>query len=351
VKTNVVAPLDTPDIDRIWVDVAQRCGYRVERGEAAYATTDGRGTILIGTRAVLDADDCLAQLVFHELCHALVQGEANWRVADWGLDNTTDRDDDKEAACLRLQAHWSARHGLRDEMTPTTPWKTYYAALPADVLFPDSTADEEPCRLASAAISLAARTGVDAAVDAGLAATAALLRGAADERKGAGLHPTGFPFAAGLGETCGTCAWIYRGGRGPAVERCRQTTGEVGDGKRTRADLAACVRWEPPVDCLTCGACCREAYHSVSVAVRDPVVWKQPGLVVREGHRFSILRAGDRCAALEAEPVAGPPPRGASAERFHCRIYDDRPRTCREFERGGRHCLVARRRVGLSPSA
>jgi len=41
---------------------------------------------------------------------------------------------------------------------------------------------------------------------------------------------------------------------------------------------------------------------------------------------------------------------GAVGRRaFSCFIYDDRPRTCREFEAGGRHCLVARRRVGISP--
>jgi Fe-S-cluster containining protein len=98
------------------------------------------------------------------------------------------------------------------------------------------------------------------------------------------------------------------------------------------------------VDCLTCGACCREAYHSVAVSVRDPVVWKQPGLIVRDGHRWSLLRAGSRCAALEGGAAAGP----GAPPSYHCRIYEDRPRTCRDFEQGGRHCLTARRRVGLS---
>jgi Fe-S-cluster containining protein len=84
----------------------------------------------------------------------------------------------------------------------------------------------------------------------------------------------------------------------------------------------------------------------VSVSMRDPVVWKQPGLIVREGHRWSLLRSGDRCAALEDGPPPGQP--AVDARAFHCRIYEDRPRTCREFEQGGRHCLTARRRVGLS---
>jgi Fe-S-cluster containining protein len=197
---------------------------------------------------------------------------------------------------------------------------------------------------------------MDVVIDAALAATAALVNAgrAADPAISVGLHPVGLPLGP-QGESCGTCSWLYRGGRGPAVERCRQTAaGEVGDGRRTRREFPACVRWEPPVDCLTCGACCREAYHSVSVSLRDPVVWKHPGLVVRDGHRFSILRTGSRCAALESEAAetgaavaSGPSP--AAGQRYHCRIYEDRPRTCREFEQGGRHCLVARRRVGLSP--
>ena len=33
---------------------------------------------------------------------------------------------------------------------------------------------------------------------------------------------------------------------------------------------------------------------------------------------------------------------------FNQKAIDDRPRPCRDFEPGGRHCLEARRRVGLS---
>jgi hypothetical protein len=335
---SAVAPLDAPDIDQIWIEAADRCGFRVERGDAAYASTDGRGVILIGVRAVLDADDCVAQLVLHEICHALVQGETNWGVPDWGLDNTTNRDDVREAACLRLQAQLSDRHGLRELMAPTTPWKTYYRELPPDPLQGRTDDENEAAALARTALALAAERGMEAALDQALARTARALAGGVGAAAAAlARHPVGFALGP-AGRTCGDCAWLYRGGRGPAVTRCRQTTGEVGDGRRTQPDFPACERFEPPVDCLTCGACCREAYHSVSVSLRDPVVWKQPGLIVREGHRFSVLRSGDRCAALEQE--------GA---RYHCRIYEDRPRTCREFEQGGRHCLVARRRVGLSP--
>ncbi len=322
--------LNKPEIDRLWIAAAASCGFRVQRSDAAYASTDGEGTILIGSPEALDDDDSLCQLVLHELCHALVQGEASWKQVDWGLCNTDDRDEVAEAACNRLQAHVADRHGLRAPLCPTTPWQVYYRALPGDPLQPTAAGDTEACRLARTGAELGERSGFLRAMDDALVVTAALLVAPAN------VHPLGFALGP-AGETCGGCAWRYLGGRGAAVERCRQSVGEVGDGRRVQSDMPACERWEPPVECSRCGACCREAYHSVSVSMRDPVVWKQPGLVVRSGHRFTLLRAGDRCAALEG-----------SGDAYHCRIYEDRPRTCRDFERGGRHCLVARRRVGLS---
>jgi Fe-S-cluster containining protein len=67
-------------------------------------------------------------------------------------------------------------------------------------------------------------------------------------------------------------------------------------------------------------------------------------IVVEDGFR-GIARAKDqsdgRCIAL-AGPVGGP---------YGCTLYDDRPRACRELLTGGRHCLTARRRVGLSLGA
>jgi hypothetical protein len=148
------------------------------------------------------------------------------------------------------------------------------------------------------------------------------------------------------GETCGTCAWLYVGGRGKAVARCRQAAAPNAEGPRTAHDLPACARWEPPVDCATCGACCREAYHSVTVSMRDPVVWKQPALVERHGHRFEIMRDGERCAALVDR--RSDTSRVAAERIFTCSIYEDRPQACRDFASNGRHCLDARRRVGLS---
>jgi hypothetical protein len=146
-------------------------------------------------------------------------------------------------------------------------------------------------------------------------------------------HPLGFRVAAG-GGTCGGCAWRYQSATG---DRCRQAAGPDGNGHRVDPAFPACVRWEPPLACQACAACCREGFDRVTVGVREPVVWRHPSLVVRDGPRFSLERAGARCAALaEAE--------GAYA----CAIYPDRPFACREVTPGDRRCLSARRRVGLS---
>lgn len=347
------SPLAHPLIEGIWIGAAQSIDLRVERVPSSYASTDGRGTIAIGVDAILDRDDAVAQLVFHEICHGLVEGPERWSQPDWGLSNTDDRDVVREHACLRVQAHLAEPHGLRELMAPTTEYRAYHDALPADPLAPDG---EGAAFLARAALDRPASRPWVVALQRGLAATRAALDGwaardgvtgdtgaavSASAGAPAPLHPVGLAFSTDQRRSCGECAWFYRGGRGRAVERCRQTAGEDGNGRRTHSGFRACERWEPVVNCLDCGACCREAYHSVTVSVRDPVVWKHPQLIARHGHLFEIRREGPRCAALSGEVV-----RPGS---FSCAIYDDRPRACRDFEAGGRHCLVARRRVGLSP--
>lgn len=52
----------------------------------------------------------------------------------------------------------------------------------------------------------------------------------------------------------------------------------------------------------------------------------------------TILRAGKRCACLQGD-----------LGTFSCNVYPDRPKTCRDFELGGRNCVDARQRVGLTP--
>lgn len=130
---------------------------------------------------------------------------------------------------------------------------------------------------------------------------------------------------------CGGCAWARLRGPGPRVLRCtRADDARVDQGER------ACDRFESELDCLSCGACCREAFDAVEITRRDPVRGLHPELVEEADGRLRIRRApGNRCAALE--------PGG-----YACQIYADRPRCCRDFERGGPNCVFARARVGLS---
>jgi Fe-S-cluster containining protein len=325
-------------IDAIWIEAVERVGFAVERSREVYAAADGRGRILIGVDEILDADDALGQLLFHELCHAIVEGEAAWRAPDWGLENVRSHHP-REHACLRLGGVLADRFGLRSAMAPTTEYRGFYAALGPD---PVSPPDDASVLAARAALSWFERSRWKEPVHAALAATAALV---------GETHPIGFGFGPPR-ETCGTCAWLYVGGRGGAVARCRQTAPPNGDGARTSPDRRACAAWEAPVDCRDCGACCREAYHSVTVSVRDPVVWQQPDLIVRSGHRFEIRREGARCAALVVGAPARPNDDRPSAARrgsaYSCAIYEHRPKPCREFAANGRHCLDARRRVGLT---
>ena len=309
-------------LDQIWITTAARVGFRVTRTADAYATTDGRRTVAVGTPDTLDADDCLAQMILHELCHALVEGEAAWERPDWGLDNQTARDRPREEACLRTQAALTAPWGLRQVLAPTTDHRPFYDELPADPV--SGTAVRR-------ALARAAAPPFAPHLDAALAATARVLREA--QAFGAGSlgdlleperarHPSGFFEGLG-GETCGSCGWL-------SGTRCRLA------GKKASPGWSACERWEPALDCRTCGACCREAYGSVSLSPRERFVRRHPELVIWRDDYVEVARKGERCAALVGE------------ERYTCTVYEDRPRTCREFTAGSAHCLTARRRTGLT---
>ncbi len=313
---------------QIWLSAAQRIGLRVSRTRDAYAATDGRGALAIATDENLDADDSLAQMIFHELCHSLVEGEDSFRAPDWGMDNTGPDHDWREHACLRVQWVLAGRHGLRDFFAPTTDFRTsFWNHLRKSVL---AERDDRSTQAAITALRRAAQPPWAPALDEALAATAQLA--ALVPRATAtlwstvvappALHPTGLP-AGDADGTCGTCAWR-------AGTRCRQAE------KRVDPAWPACERFEAPLDCQTCGACCRAAYHSVEVSRRDPCVKKQPEFIVDRGAYLEIKREGDRCSALRGD------------KRYLCVIYEDRPKTCRDFTLGSAHCLTARRRVGLS---
>jgi hypothetical protein len=323
-------PLDDEPLDRLWIAAAEEVGFRVERTTEAYASTDGRGTLTIGAPETLDRDDSVAQLVLHELCHALVEGEENLRRPDWGLDNTSERDLIREHGCLRLQAHLADGPALRALLAPTTVSRAYYDVIPPFPL----AGEDEAAALGRQGAALARTLGWAPVLERALAATAALVRERGRFADGAGRHPLGGALGP-AGAQCAGCAWLYQGHGGV---RCRQWAGPDGNGHRVAAEFPACARREPALDCQACAACCREGFDRVTVGVREAVVWKHPALVVRRQPRFELARAGGRCAALADTDQA----------RFICTIYQDRPSPCRELTPGDRRCLAARRHLGLS---
>lgn len=147
VRARYIDPLDA-----IWLSLARRLGLRVQRSEEVFASTDGRGELTIGASSTLDADDCLAQMVFHEICHWIVQGRDAFELPDWGLDNIGTPDFVLEHACLRLQAVLASRYGLRHVLAPTTDFRAFYDALGDEPLAP---ADDASVHLARAALERA----------------------------------------------------------------------------------------------------------------------------------------------------------------------------------------------------
>jgi hypothetical protein len=159
-------------LDHIWLAAAARIGLRVERSAEVYAATDGTGLLHIGAPADLDPDDCLAQMIVHELCHALVQGPGSFTQPDWGLDNESDRDVPREHACLRVQAALTGPHGLRTLLAPTTDFRDFYDHLPADPMA--GPAGDPSVALARAAVTRADKAPFAPHLGRALADTAAI---------------------------------------------------------------------------------------------------------------------------------------------------------------------------------
>lgn len=158
-------------LDAVWLAIARGFGLRVERSSEVYASTDGRGLLVLGSDETLDADDCLAQMIFHELCHAAVQAPEGLELPDWGLDNESERDVVREHACLRMQAELGRRHGLRGFFAPTTDFRAFYDALPVDPLEGDAP---DAC-LGREALGRILAPPFSPWVERGLAATAAIV--------------------------------------------------------------------------------------------------------------------------------------------------------------------------------
>ncbi len=331
-------------VDLIWLRAAADLGLKVERSAEAYAAYDGKGTLTISVADDFDADDSLAQMIFHEICHWLVSGLRAKELPDWGLSNTSRRDLVYEYACHRLQAALSAPFGLRAFMAVTTTWRPYWDALPEDPL---KDGEDPAIAIAQSGFQLAKTPPFEAVITRSLAATAAI----ADAVRGFvspsslwsvthSRHRLGSLLSSSEALHCGSCAWAVSGKSGL---RCRQHKPPGKAAPPVHSDEQACERWEQKLaaeDCGTCGACCRQGFDMVSVSARDPFRKLHPELVQLQNTEYIVPRPGGICVALDGD--------GAAETPYRCRHYATRPQNCQDFEVAGDACLLARRRVGLS---
>jgi len=357
VRRNIKATYQDP-ADVIWLQAAAALDITVVRSAAAYAAWDGQGTLTLASAEHLDPDDCLAQMIFHEVCHLLVSGEAARTQPDWGLDNTSPKDLVYEYATNRLQAALAQGYGLRTFMAVTTQWRAYYDALPHDPLAPGTDA---AIALAQAGLQRARSAPYRSVLHRALSATAALadtLRPVAAEdslwRHTQGQHPTGFRLHVDAGLQCNNCAWAVVRRNGDL--ECRQTRpgctpvnyslAESIQPKRPArlgSTQQACEHYEAPItqqDCFGCGACCHRGFDVVEVKPDERFAKRHPDLIeVRGTERYVVPRQDGRCVALAGS--------GSADQPFLCRHYEARPRSCRNFELGGDACLIARQRTGV----
>ncbi|MSP55548.1 MAG: hypothetical protein EXR69_08095 [Myxococcales bacterium] len=171
-------------VDVVWLATARRLGLRVRRNAAIFSATDGQGLLELGPRSTLDPDDSTAQMIFHEICHWIVNGPEAVHQRDWGFALDAELDW-REHACLRLQAALGARHGLRTVLAPTSQFRAYYDAIPDDPFGPmpagaplerggDPEREAQVCARARSAAVEAAGAPWGEALDGALKATAAL---------------------------------------------------------------------------------------------------------------------------------------------------------------------------------
>lgn len=329
-------------IELIWLRCAADLGMNVERSAQVYAAWDGAGTLTLSTTEDFDPDDSLAQLIFHEICHAFVAGPAGRARPDWGLSNTDDSDLVYEHACHRLQAALSRPFGLRAFMAVTTEWRPYWDALPADPLADDP---DPAVLLAREGYRRSQLEPARSVLEAALERTALLAQVVRECAPGddslwsttRARHPAGL--LMGSGGNCGSCAWAY----GQRVRRCRRSHANASQRCVVKPNWPGCEAYEPSfseAECQRCAACCREGYDVVELSRDDSVPHTNPTLVQLQGRRRVIPRPDGHCLALQSS--------GVEAGRFACEIYQQRPRSCRELPVRGDACLLARRRVGIT---
>ena len=332
-------------VDLIWIRAAADLGLTIRRSAETFAAYDGQGTLTICDASHFDADDCLAQMIFHEICHWLVAGRRGQHLEDWGLSNVDDRDLVFEYAAIRLQAAISHPYGLREFMAVTTDWRPYWETLPLDPL---RDGEDPAIPLAQEASHLARLEPFQTVLARSLSATAAIADTIRDVAPRSSLwsvtrarHRLGSLAARDPDLQCGACAWAVAGASGLS---CRQHKTPDAAAPLIEHDEPACERWEPPITiehCGACGACCRQGFDVVTMTANDPFKTLHPELVqIRDDGEACVPRPDGVCVALSGN--------GDAADLYRCRHYENRPQNCVDFEVAGDACLLARRRVGIS---
>lgn len=119
------------------------------------------------------------------------------------------------------------------------------------------------------------------------------------------------------------------------------------DGLTTRRARNVITPPDAPIpDCVTCGACCM-ALPCVGVRPAEEIPAENYWDVTIEGETGEIVvdrflrRDGEThyCTSLEIE----------NETRALCRIYENRPQICRDFEAGSDKCHALRRAFGYEP--
>lgn len=334
-------------LELIWLNAAGALGWRIVRRRDAYASWDGGGNLTLAPADELDADDSVAQMILHEICHALIAGPRGLKLLDWGLDNTSDRDEVQEHAANRLQAALAQPYGLRAFFAVTTEFRSYYDKLPSDPL---ADGDDPAIVLAQTGMFRSRSEPYHSALQAGLSRTAemaSLVRSVAASdslwHTTRARHDSGLLMPDGPTDPtkrCGACAWVYQQ---DGQSRCRQTQSGRDEGAAVSASASGCERWEAAFDereCGSCAACCHRGFDIVEIADDDPFLEHHRALVRSTSLGNVLPRPEGRCVLLSGN--------GSPATPYRCQSYERRPQSCRDFELRGSACLLARRRVGLS---
>ena len=102
----------------------------------------------------------------------------------------------------------------------------------------------------------------------------------------------------------------------------------------------------PVPDCVTCGACCM-AMLAVGVRPHEKIAPEDFWDITVEGREGAIVV--DRFVRRDSETFYCTALEIVNNEKALCRIYNERPQMCRDFEAGSDKCHALRRAFGYEP--